>query len=152
MNLSSFPSAQKYISCRHLSSGILLLQIPLTPKGEFFAPSSTHLQKFLYISRTWLPPHRAIYLFSCFSNSHYSLSSWGRRLCLAKSHGQFSALILLDGLEAFLWLITVSLPGFWDNSFSWLLFPLLANLSASPLLPTLSLPNQYMWQNSGFSP
>lgn len=36
------------------------------------------------------------------------------------------------------------LLGFWDNRFSWLLFPSLANLSPSPLPPAPSLPHHYM--------
>ena len=141
INIGYFPSLlpiriQKYICS---------MQHSLTPQGEFLAPSPTHPQKCVNIARTQLAPLYSNLFVSLFPQSHCTISSWGKGSCLAKTSVQFSVLILLDLLEAFLMVYTL-LP----ETLSLLLgyhillvfIPLLANLSPSPLLlsPSLSLP------------
>lgn len=141
MNLNNFP----FSSCTRIRKYISSTSLSLPLQGELLAPSSTHLQKCVNISRTQLPPLDNNLSVSLGSQFHCAVSSWGKGSCLAKSvfHAQSSSYLVSWRLflQFVTLLETLSLLGFRDTSVSWSLLPSLADLSPSPLLLPLSLPS-----------
>lgn len=118
MRLNNFP----FFPCTRIRKYISSTSLSLTLQGELLAPSSTHLQKCVNISRTQLPPLDNNLSVSLGSQSHCAVSFWGKGSCLAKSVFSAQSSSYLVSWSLFLYLESstdYACYSHWNTFFTW---------------------------------